>query len=113
MESLMEPPKPKISLKTVIFPLIGLAAFFLYIYLFQVDIPAIPHPIRHSPIIQSGGSVLLLHFLACLGELPENQAIIGKVLPLRMVRNIRGHHNPRGIHQRRSNTRLLDNQGTR
>ena len=41
MASLMEPPKPKISLKTVIFPLIGLAAFFLYISLFQVDIPAI------------------------------------------------------------------------
>jgi uncharacterized protein (TIRG00374 family) len=41
MASLMEPPKPKVSLKTVIFPLIGLAAFFLYIYLFQVDIPAI------------------------------------------------------------------------
>jgi uncharacterized membrane protein YbhN (UPF0104 family) len=41
MASLNEPPKPKVSLKTVIFPLIGLAAFFLYIYLFQVDIPAI------------------------------------------------------------------------
>jgi uncharacterized protein (TIRG00374 family) len=41
MESMMESPKPKISLKTVIFPLIGLVAFFLYIYLFQVDIPAI------------------------------------------------------------------------
>jgi uncharacterized protein (TIRG00374 family) len=37
----MESPKPKITRKTVIFPLIGLAAFFLYIYLFQVDIPAI------------------------------------------------------------------------
>lgn len=37
----MESPKPKITWKTVIFPLIGLAAFFLYIYLFQVDIPAI------------------------------------------------------------------------
>jgi uncharacterized protein (TIRG00374 family) len=37
----MESPKPKITWKTVLFPLIGLAAFFLYIYLFQVDIPAI------------------------------------------------------------------------
>ncbi len=34
----MESPKPKITLRTVIFPLIGLIAFFLYIYLFQVDI---------------------------------------------------------------------------
>jgi uncharacterized protein (TIRG00374 family) len=41
MEYPTESPKPKITLKTVIFPLIGLAAFFLYIYLFQVDIPAI------------------------------------------------------------------------
>jgi uncharacterized protein (TIRG00374 family) len=37
----MESPKPKITRKTVIFPLIGLVAFFLYIYLFQVDITAI------------------------------------------------------------------------
>ncbi|MBT0158559.1 flippase-like domain-containing protein [Candidatus Bathyarchaeota archaeon A05DMB-2] len=37
----MESPKPKVTWKTVLFPLIGLAAFFLYIYLFQVDIPAI------------------------------------------------------------------------
>jgi len=41
MEYPTESPKPKITRKTVIFPLIGLAAFFLYIYLFQVDIPAI------------------------------------------------------------------------
>jgi uncharacterized protein (TIRG00374 family) len=41
MECPTESPKPKITRKTVIFPLIGLAAFFLYIYLFQVDIPAI------------------------------------------------------------------------
>ena len=34
----MESPKPKITLKTLLFPLVGLLAFFLYIYLFQVDI---------------------------------------------------------------------------
>ena len=38
MESMTESTKPKITRKTVIFPLIGLVAFFLYIYLFQVDI---------------------------------------------------------------------------
>jgi uncharacterized protein (TIRG00374 family) len=37
----MESPKPKITRKTLLFPVIGLAAFFLYIYFFQVDIPAI------------------------------------------------------------------------
>ena len=37
----MDSPKPKITLKTFLFPLIGLAAFFLYIYLFQVDILSI------------------------------------------------------------------------
>ena len=36
-----ESAKPKITRKTLIFPLVGLAAFFLYIYLFQVDILAI------------------------------------------------------------------------
>jgi len=35
---LMEPPKPKFTWKTVLFPLLGLLGFFLYIYLFQVDI---------------------------------------------------------------------------
>jgi uncharacterized protein (TIRG00374 family) len=37
----MESPKPKITRKTLLFPVIGLAAFFLYVYLFQVDILAI------------------------------------------------------------------------
>jgi len=41
MEYPTESPKPKITRKTVFFPLIGLAAFFLYIYIFQVDIPTI------------------------------------------------------------------------
>ena len=34
----MEPPRPKLSWKTVVFPLLGLLGFFLYIYLFHVDI---------------------------------------------------------------------------
>jgi uncharacterized protein (TIRG00374 family) len=37
----MEPLKPKFTWKTVLFPLLGLAGFFLYIYLFQVDIAGI------------------------------------------------------------------------
>jgi len=48
----METSKPKITRKTVLFPLIGLTAFFLYIYLFQVDIPAIIATAqRANPII--------------------------------------------------------------
>jgi uncharacterized protein (TIRG00374 family) len=34
----MEPSKPKLTWKTFVFPLLGLVGFFLYIYLFQVDI---------------------------------------------------------------------------
>ena len=34
----MESPKPKITLKTLLFPLVGIIAFFAYIYLFKVDI---------------------------------------------------------------------------
>jgi len=41
MEYPTESPKPKITRKTVIFPIIGLAAFFLYIYIFQVDMLSI------------------------------------------------------------------------
>ena len=38
MENPTESPKPKITRKTLLFPLIGLVAFFAYIYLFQVNI---------------------------------------------------------------------------
>lgn len=41
MEYPAESPKPKITRKTLLFPLIGLLAFFVYIYLFQVDIATI------------------------------------------------------------------------
>jgi uncharacterized protein (TIRG00374 family) len=34
-------PKPKLNWKTALFPIAGLAAFFGYIYIFRVDIPAI------------------------------------------------------------------------
>ncbi len=35
----MEPPtKPKLTWKTAVFPLLGLVGFFIYIYLFKVDI---------------------------------------------------------------------------
>jgi len=34
----MESPKPKFTWNTVLFPLLGLGGFFLYIYLFNVDI---------------------------------------------------------------------------
>jgi len=34
----LEPPKPKITWKTFVFPLFGLVGFFIYIYLFKVDI---------------------------------------------------------------------------
>ncbi len=37
----MEPPKPKFTWKTVLFPLLGIVGFFLYIYLFNVDIVGI------------------------------------------------------------------------
>jgi uncharacterized protein (TIRG00374 family) len=40
-ETPVEVPKPKLNWKTALFPIIGLVAFFLYIYLFKVDIPAI------------------------------------------------------------------------
>ncbi|MDR1991949.1 MAG: flippase-like domain-containing protein [Nitrososphaerota archaeon] len=37
----MEPSKPKFTYKTVLFPLLGLAGFFIYIYFFQVDLGSI------------------------------------------------------------------------
>src|SRR3990170_2292315 len=40
-ETPIQAPKPKVTRKTALFPIIGLVAFFLYIYLFQVDITKI------------------------------------------------------------------------
>jgi uncharacterized protein (TIRG00374 family) len=37
-EAKMQPPRPKLSWKTAVFPLLGLLGFFVYIYLFHVDI---------------------------------------------------------------------------
>ncbi len=34
----MQPPRPKIGWKSLVFPLLGLVGFFIYIYLFHVDI---------------------------------------------------------------------------
>jgi glycosyltransferase 2 family protein len=59
----MQPPKPKLSWKTVVFPLLGLVGFFLYIYLFHVDILG---------IIETAGTVNpLLYSVAILCGLLE------------------------------------------
>jgi uncharacterized protein (TIRG00374 family) len=50
--------KPKVTWKTVVMPLIGIAAFLIYLYLFQVDIPEI------IATIQSADA--FLYFLAAL-----------------------------------------------
>ena len=50
----MQPPKPKLSWKTVLFPLLGIIAFLLYIYLFKVNIIGIfATAKRANPIIYS------------------------------------------------------------
>jgi uncharacterized protein (TIRG00374 family) len=55
----MESPKPKITWKTVLFPLIGLAAFFLYIYLFHVDISAIIATAQHADLVPYAFAIVL------------------------------------------------------
>ena len=55
----MEPPKPKITWKTVVFPLIGLAAFFLYIYLFQVDIIGIIATAERADLVPYAFAIFL------------------------------------------------------
>jgi uncharacterized protein (TIRG00374 family) len=55
----MEPSKPKITRKTFLFPVIGLAAFFLYIYLFRVDIPDIIATVQRADFIPYALAVAL------------------------------------------------------
>ncbi len=50
----METAKPKLTWKTVVFPLIGLIGFFLYLYLFQVDFLGIIETVKTvNPLIYS------------------------------------------------------------
>jgi uncharacterized protein (TIRG00374 family) len=61
----METAKPKLTWKTVVFPLVGLIGFFLYIYLFQVDILGIFETAKSvNPLIYS--AAILLGFLDVL-----------------------------------------------
>jgi uncharacterized protein (TIRG00374 family) len=54
----MEPPKPKLSWKTVVFPLLGLLGFFFYIYLFHIDILGILSTAKNAdPLIYSAAIV--------------------------------------------------------
>ena len=50
----MQPPKLRLTWKTAIFPLLGLAGFFLYIYVFKVDILGIFETAKKAdPLIYS------------------------------------------------------------
>jgi uncharacterized protein (TIRG00374 family) len=50
----MQPPRPKISWKTAVFPLLGLLGFFIYIYVFKVNILGILATAKSAdPVIYS------------------------------------------------------------
>jgi len=54
----MEPTKPKFTWKTVLFPLLGLAGFFLYIYLFNVDIVGIFETMQKTNPLLFGSAII-------------------------------------------------------
>jgi len=55
----MEIPQTKITWKTVIFPAFGIAAFFVYIYVFQVDIVGIINTLQTiSPVPYAAAAML-------------------------------------------------------
>ena len=54
----MEPTKPKYTWKTVLFPLLGLAGFFLYIYLFNVDIVGIFETMQKTNPLIFGAAII-------------------------------------------------------
>jgi len=57
----MDVTKPRLTRKTILLPIIGLAAFFLYILLFNVDIPLIIQTAQHAnPIIYSAAILVSL-----------------------------------------------------
>ena len=57
----MEANKPKLTRKTILLPIVGLAAFFLYILLFNVDIPEIIRTAQTAdPVIYSAAVLVSL-----------------------------------------------------
>ncbi len=53
--------KPRLTRKTILLPIIGLAAFFLYILLFNVDIPKIIDTAQHAnPLVYSAAILVSL-----------------------------------------------------
>jgi uncharacterized protein (TIRG00374 family) len=52
-------PKPKLSLMTIILPIIGLAAFFAYILLFNVDIPEIISTAKRADLRIYSAAILI------------------------------------------------------
>ncbi len=55
----MQQVKPQLTVKTVILPIVGIIAFLLYIYLFNVDIPQIIETVQHVQPIPYAAAVLI------------------------------------------------------
>ena len=55
----MEQAKPKLTKKTVILPIIGILAFFIYIYLFNVDIPSIIKTAQNAQPLPYAAAILI------------------------------------------------------
>ncbi len=55
----MELPQTKVTWKTILFPCIGIAAFFLYIYLFEVDIMGILNTLKTIDLLPYSVAAIL------------------------------------------------------
>jgi uncharacterized protein (TIRG00374 family) len=55
----MQQVKPKLTVKTVILPIVGILTFILYIYLFNVDIPRIIETVQHVQPVPYAAAVLI------------------------------------------------------
>jgi len=55
----LEKAKPRLTKKTVVLPLIGILAFFLYIYLFNVDLLSIINTAQHAQPLPYAAAILI------------------------------------------------------
>src|SRR5512136_2428779 len=55
----MEQAKPKLTKKTVVLPLVGIMAFFLYIYLFKVDLLSIINTVQRAQPFPYAAAILI------------------------------------------------------
>jgi uncharacterized protein (TIRG00374 family) len=82
----MQQPKPKLTKKTFILPLIGIAAFLLYIYLFKVDLQSILRTAQNAKPLPYIAAILMSFVEILFYSLSWNELLKGLKVKLTLLK---------------------------